>query len=926
MTSAVVGRAAELQAIEYVLESVRHGPAGCVFYGDAGIGKTTLWRAALERAKERGYNVVACSPAAAEARLSYSSIADLLGQIDERLYATLPNPQREALGAVMLREATSNGVVDPRAVASGLLNVLRALGARAPVVVGLDDLQWLDRTSAQAITFAVRRIEGSFGVIAAVRSKSVDQNTLRLAHDENVRRVKVGPMSVTSLHEIVLKRTGRSLPKPAVSRLFSLSAGNPFYAVELVLTLGVDGLSTQQTRIPTSLVELTNARLRRVGAEMREMLLAAAALTVPTVQLMNLAFGPGVAAIIERAEELQILEIEGPAIRFTHPMLAAGAYALATPKSRRAIHRRLAGLPLDIEERARHLALAAYGPEPEAVAALDEAAIKAAQRGAPAAAAELLDLAEHLGATDPARRISAARFHFDAGDPARARRMLEEIIPQLEPGELRAEGRSVLATVRIYDDTYSDAASLLEAALEDAQPGGVLALRIELELTFALYNLGRLSEALTHSDAAIAGAQKLGLDGLLARALSMSCAIRFLAGEPWEQAALDRALALEDRQAQMTIESRPSMVAGLIDMWSGRLDKAHEILTGLRTAFVERGAESDLVYTGFHLETLECWRGDVEAAMDVAAEVHTRAIQLGTRLPLALALSARAHSSAFAGEVGLARRDAEECLAILRQGNLATISLVPIATLGFIEVSLDDYETAANRLAPMVTSAISVGVREPSVVPFAPDAAEALIRVDRLGEAEAMVRWLEDIGRRSERAWAIAAGRRCRSLLMAQQGNLTDAIDECNQALREHESLPMPFELARTLLVLGQLQRRAGKRRSAQLSLDAARASFVAIGAPLWAAKVDRELARLGIRHEDAILTPSEQKVAELAAAGRRNKEVAAEMMISPKTVEANLVRIYQKLRIRSRAELGRVMAERAQDRQKPSPARPTRK
>jgi len=103
------------------------------------------------------------------------------------------------------------------------------------------------------------------------------------------------------------------------------------------------------------------------------------------------------------------------------------------------------------------------------------------------------------------------------------------------------------------------------------------------------------------------------------------------------------------------------MIAGLIQMWSGRLDKAHEILTSLRTTFIERGAESDLVYTGFHLETLECWRGDVKAARAVAAEVHTRALQLGTRLPLALPLSARAHSSAFAGEVGPARRDAEKC-------------------------------------------------------------------------------------------------------------------------------------------------------------------------------------------------------------------------------------------------------------------------
>jgi DNA-binding CsgD family transcriptional regulator/tetratricopeptide (TPR) repeat protein len=921
---AVVGRAAELQTIEDVLDSINQGPVACVFYGDAGIGKTTLWREALTRAEERGYIILACRPAEAEARLSYSSIADLLAAIDDRVFATLPTPQREALGAVMLREASSIGMVDPRAVAAAMLSVLRALASKAPVIVGIDDFQWLDRTSAQAIAFGVRRIEGAFGLVTAVRTGNAHQYPVRLARDENVRRVKVGPMTEASLHEVVRLRTGRSLSRPVMSRLFSASAGNPFYAVEVVLTLGANDTSQLQTGLPMSLVELTKARLRRVDPEVRDALLTASALAAPTVQLMTRAVGPGAAAVLERAEELQILEVDGPAIRFTHPMLAAGAYALATMKSRRAIHRRLAGLPLDIEERARHLALAAYGPEPEAVAVLDSAAVKAAQRGAPAAAAELLDLAIQLGATDPARRVSAARFHFDAGDLARARTMLEEIIPPLEPGQLRAEARRALATVRIHDDTYSDAASLLEAALEESTPGHALAVRIELELAFALYNLGRLGEALAHSDAAIAGAQTAGLDWLLARALSLSCALRFLASEPWEQSTLDRALALEDRQDPMTIETRPSMIAGLIHMWSGRLDEAHEILTSLRTTFIEHGAESDLVYTGFHLETLECWRGNVKAARAVAAEVHKRALQLGTRLPLALALSAQAHSSAFAGEVGPARRDAEKCLAILREGNIATVSLVPIATLGFIDVSLDDYETAAHRLAPMVMRAISVGVREPSAVPFAPDAAEALIRVDRLGEAEAMVHWLEDMGRRSERAWAIAAGRRCRSLLMARQGNLAQATDECDQAVREHERLSMPFELARTLLVLGQLQRRAGTRRSARSSLDAARAAFNAIGAPLWTAKVDRELARLGIHPVAAGLTPSEQRVAELAATGRTNKEVAAEMMISPKTVEANLVRIYQKLRIRSRAELGRVMAEQAQDLQKPSPPRST--
>lgn len=864
----------------------------------------------MSTAEERRYTVLACRPADAETRLSYSSLADLLTSVDEPTIAALPPPQRDALAAVMLRQPAPTGTVDARSVATAVLNVLRALSLRAPVVVGIDDLQWLDRTSAQAINFAARRMDGRFGVIVATRTAHLDHYNVQFLRNERFRKLKVAPMSDAVLHEVVRIHTGRSMSKPAFAKLLRISGGNPFYAIEVVLTMGADDISKPGAAIPQSLIELTKTRLRRVGPEVRRVLVVVAALANPTVELVNLAVGVAAAGGLQQAEDRQIIEIDGPAIRFTHPMLAAGAYALATPRSRREIHRRLATLPLDIEERARHLALAANGPEPETIAALDMAAINAAGRGAPAAASELLDLAVQLGAVDPVRKVSAARFHFDAGEPNRARTILEELIPKLDPGAVRAEARSVLATVRIYDDTYEDAATLLEEAHREATPGDTLAVRIELELTFALYNLGRLEEALAHSAAALAGAQQSGAANLISRALALWCAMRFLASEPWEQSNLDRALQLEDRREAMTVELRPSMIASLIYMWTGRLDMAWQVLTRLHTSFIERGAESDLVFTGFNLEALECWRGDLMAARAVADEVYERALQLGTNVPLGLALSARAHSAAYAGEVDKARHDAEESFALLRGARLAAVSLVPLATLGFINVSLDEFEAAAHRLAPMVSAAMSVGVREPSVIPFAPDAAEALVRVGRLAEADEVIRWLEENGRRNARLWAIAAGRRCRSLLLAAQGSLKQATAECGHALQDHEHLSMPFERARTLLVLGQLERRAGQRRAAQSSLEGAQRSFATIGAPLWAAKAGGELARLGIKSAPALLTPSEQRVAELTAAGRTNKQVAAELMISPKTVEANLVRIYQKLAIRSRAELGRAMAE----------------
>ena len=352
-------------------------------------------------------------------------------------------------------------------------------------------------------------------------------------------------------------------------------------------------------------------------------------------------------------------------------------------------------------------------------------------------------------------------------------------------------------------------------------------------------------------------------------------------------------------------------MASLIWMWSGRLDQASVVLDRLRRECLEKGAENDLVFLGFQIEALACWRGDIASATEVANDAYERALQLGTELPLAIALSAQAHAAAFRGDVMEARKAAEASYEILQRGTLATVALAPLGTLGFIELSLDNYQAAAMRLAPMAAGAIAVGLREPSIVPFAPNAAEALIAVGKLDDAKVLVDWLEDHGRRLDRPWALAVGGRCRSLLLAATGELEPSIRCCEQALLQHDRIAMPFELARTMLVLGRLQRRRGTRREAKASLETALEIFTNLGTRLWTEKAQRELSGLGIRRgKGGELTPSEHRIAQLAATGQTNRQVAAAMLISPKTVEANLARVYQKLDIRSRAELGRRMAE----------------
>jgi DNA-binding NarL/FixJ family response regulator len=187
-----------------------------------------------------------------------------------------------------------------------------------------------------------------------------------------------------------------------------------------------------------------------------------------------------------------------------------------------------------------------------------------------------------------------------------------------------------------------------------------------------------------------------------------------------------------------------------------------------------------------------------------------------------------------------------------------------------------------------------------------------LIHLGRLDEAEPLIEALERNGRRLDRAWMLAVGARCRGMVLAAHGDLDDASRAVETAMAEHERLPMPFERARTQLILGRLQRRLGHRDAATKTLQAALESFEHLGTPLWADRASAELARadVGSRAPAGGLTPTEQQVAELAASGMKNRDVAAALFISPKTVEVNLARIYRKLGIRSRAELGRLMAD----------------
>jgi DNA-binding CsgD family transcriptional regulator len=732
---------------------------------------------------------------------------------------------------------------------------------------------------------------------------------LELALPEGTRRLEVEALSLGAIQGLVRSRLDRSFPRPTMLRLHEVSGGNPFYALELVRASERGSLDGRP--LPGTLGQLVRVRLEGLNVDVRGALLAVAAIAAPTVELVRLAIGvkPARAVhLLEAAERAGVVTIDGHRVRFSHPLLATGVYAAATSADRRALHRRLARIVDEPERRARHLALAAVHADPETLEALDDAALRARSRGATAAAAELLTLAVRLGGDSPERLLRLAWHHFDSGDPERARTMLGALVAGLAQGRDRAEALRALAIVRLHDDSYLEAAAHLEQALGEVGEDLRLRAQILVELPFVLVNLGRIPDALRLVGDTVTDAERLGDQALLGKALASAVMIRFLAGDGLDEPSLRRALDLEDPLVPTPVMYRPSLIKGLLLTWTGWLDQARETMLSVRRRCLEGGEESDLMFSAFHHVVLECWRGNLADARLIAEDTMERALQLGTDIPLAIALSTRANVAAYAGLEDEARRSAMAALAIFERGSCLAVTVWPMVTLGFLEVSLGNYDAAAATLGPLAAVTSGMGYGEPTAAPFASDAAEAFVGLGRLNEAQVLVEQLERNGHRLDRTWALALGARCRALLLAAQGEIDEAVEAAETALVYHQRLPMPFERARTQFVLGCIQRRRRQKRAAAVALQNAASVFDHLGTKLWSARARVELDRVAVGPAPtAELTPSERRVADLAASGMTNREVAGVLFISPKTVEANLARIYRKLNIRSRAELGRL-------------------
>src|SRR4051812_36511548 len=546
----VQSRPTESRRIAGFLASAASEPSALLIEGEPGIGKTTLWLAALELARDKGFLVLSARAAAAESVLAYTALADLLDGVPASAWADLPEPQRAAVDQVLLR-AENGSSTDQRAVAAAFLSVVECLSADGPLLLAIDDLQWIDPSSMHVVAFAARRLSGPVGILGSVRTNH-DEGTgaawLQLPRPDAVNRVRLHPLGIHDLHAAVSSRLRRVFSRPTMGRIHEVSGGNPFYAIELARAIA-ERAPGVETTLPRTLADVVRTRLSGLHSDVHDALLAASCMASPTVESVSRATigdDDRLIELLESAETKGIIAIDGNRIHFAHPLLARGVYTEAAPGRRRTMHRRLADIVDEAELRARHLALAATSGDQVTLRALDKAAESARARGAPDAAAELMDLAIGLGGDTPERRLRSALHHFDAGDQERARAVLEGTIERLDPGDLRAEALNRLAVVRLYGDGFFEGARLLQRALSEVRFDSPLRVQILITLAYSLLNSNQPRASVEMAEEAVAQAERLNQPHLLGLALGMRVVLRFLCGEGFDEVNLDRAVALED--------------------------------------------------------------------------------------------------------------------------------------------------------------------------------------------------------------------------------------------------------------------------------------------------------------------------------------------------------------------------------------------
>jgi DNA-binding CsgD family transcriptional regulator len=914
----VIGRAAELERLNAWLHSGKPGrPAPnaartvLVIEGEPGIGKTTLWAEGVRQSRQEDRNVLVCRPRPSDAGLPNVGLTDLLRNVPDEAFANLPPPQRRPLEVATLRHDAGEGDLEPRAVGTALTALLGSLAQNGPVLLAVDDAQWLDPASARALAFALHRQDThDVRLLAAVRIESgIPRQANAFASiestlgRESVERLALGPLSVAAVHQLILEAFGKSFTRPVLMRVHQAAGGNPFYALEIAREVQRLGPLPpgRPLPVPKDHRDLALLRLSRLPRATRDVLAQIAAMSRPSTDDLDLeALAPA-----ERAGIVRVLP--GGRVDFTHPLFGSALYSSLPETTRRKLHQGLAAREGRLEERARHLALGAAGPDEASAEVLDRAAEAAGSRGAAEVAVELKELALRLTPPDNSkavvqREIELASRRYFAGDAPGARQELERSLRSLPAGEDRAKVLLELASVSWNQQGGDAAVTLISQALDQAVTPSLRA-QIHSRVSWITEDI---EQGLEHAEAALALTSEQEDPIPYSFILHNVARLKYYAGRGADHEAIERGMRLQHEAAAWDLSVVPAFWARDFDDFDTAVSRFEELVRISR----ERGDEASSSGLLANLAVIHSLTGHVQLAGELAAEALDLAQQTEQELWIGVALCAQGQVWARAGELEKAKAAADDVNRRLKVHPDETVQAIAAMVLGLVAFARGEYAEADRQFALNDAFDASHHLREPPNRYHA-DRAEALILLGDLDRAETLIARLEERARALPRPWVLAVSARSRGLLQSARGDQDGAVSSLQEAIKHHERLNMPLERARTLLALGQVQRRRNERRAARATFEEALATFERLGVVPWVARAQAEIARVPIRRASAGLTPTEERIAHLVATGLTNREVADRAFISPKTVEANLARIYDKLGVHSRAELGRAMGER---------------
>jgi DNA-binding CsgD family transcriptional regulator len=915
------GRQAERARISALLANARAGRGGVlVIRGDAGIGKSTVMLDAAQQGGEE-FLVLRGTGVGSEFELAFAALQQLLRPVLDRL-DWLPTPQANALrGAFGLADGQPNRLH----IELGVLSLLAEVAKQRPVLCLVEDAQWLDRASADALVFVARRLRAE-RILLLLAARDDDARQFSAPGLPELVLGGLDPMAARQL--LVAATQHRAVAASVCDWLINETEGNPLALLELPASLTVEQLAGHVTLpawLPLSarLQQAFLLRVRRLPAPTQALLLVAAA--EDTGELTMILAGAGNLGLA--AEELEPAEREGLVqvvvpehdlqgsqhVRFRHPLIRSAIYEAATLTARRTAHRALTEVLMDdqhADRRAWHLAAAAVGPDEGAAAALELSADRARRRGGPAAAAAALVRAAALTPEPRARArrlVVAAEYLWEVGHGHRAQELLDDAEPLAGEPMVQARIAHIRGTVELSAGTPTSACTLLLRGARlvmqwNRQEAGEMLL-LATWAALAADQLERIVDEILPVAARLDGE---GLQQLTALGDSLTAAGLVT----WQgHKGPDESGAVPGQRGAVGAWPHPAftwMWPMLVVAGPPRDDiPADQWLARSVAARRAAGTVSSLMIALANLALAQASLGKWSGAVHIATEGLQMARETGQGAMAAYFLVMLVRIAAEQGRESDCRRLVNEALIAAASHRLAVVAAFASWTLARLELneghpaaalrrlralSIPNHSTAHSAIALLATGTL----------------VEAAARADALDGMCGVVARFELWARQDGRTWTLLVARRCRALVSTGD----DAERHYRSALATEGIGELPFELAHTELLYGQWLRRARRRADARTHLHAALDLFESLGATPWVERSRAELRASGerARRRDPStlrdLTPQESQIARLAREGLTNREIAVQLFLSPHTVSYHLHKVYTKLGIASRADL----------------------